>query len=1157
MDTRERGVVSTVPDFYDLLERVLVLLQQHKRVTYRALQRQFDLDAASLEDLKAEIIEARQLAVDEGGRVLVWTGGVNTPSAPAVPAAPLARHVTPEGRPNHEDVVAIKESVVEAERRQLTVLFCDLVDSTKLAGQLDPEDYRDVVRAYQAACAEVIRRLDGTIAQYLGDGLLVYFGYPQAHEDDAQRAVHAGLGIVERIDTTLNPRLEREQGLRLGVRIGINTGPVVIGAMGDSRRSEHLATGETVNIAARLEALARANTVSISSVTARLVERVFALEDQGLQTLKGVAEPMRVFQAVGLLDIRRDEAGAPGVPFLVGRDEEMGLLLRRWEQSKEGLGQVVLLSGEAGIGKSSLVATVRHRVVQEGHSRMTFRCSPYHINSALHPVIAYLEGLAQFQAEDTPETRLDKLEGMLGGHGRSFEEVVPLYAALLSVPVPPGRYPASNLTPQQQRHQTQEALVGWLLEEAERRPTLAMWEDLHWADPSTLEMLASVLEQTPTVRMLHVLTFRPEFGAPWRPRSHMTPITLNRLERPQVEALITHLARGKSLPPEVNQHIIATTDGVPLYVEEMTKMLLESELLREHADRYTLAAPLGTVTIPHTLQDSLMARLDQHPSGKQVAQLGAVIGREFSYDLLEAIAPQEEETLQIGLAQVVHAELLYQRGRPPRARYVFKHALVQETAYRSLLRSTRQQAHQRIARVLEDRFAETVATQPELIAHHYTEAGDAGTAIVYWQRAGERAIHRSAHAEAIAHLTRGLGVLMALPETPERERQELDLHVTLGPALIAIKGQAASEVKRAFDRARELCLKLGETAQLFPVLRGLMLYHQARGQLSATAQLGEELLALAHSQPDPRLLVLGHFHLGLIKSYQGELAAARAHHAQALAMYGPRDHPELAAPFGFDLGVAARRVLAWELWQLGFPDQARQHMEEALIMAARHLSHSLSQAEVLNFAMLLHVACREPDATYRRSEEAIAVAQAHGLVVYELFGTLMRGWALAALGNFEEGIAQMHHGLAGTRSHRIELFAPYFRGHLAEAYANGGQPEEGLALLAEALALVEAHGERFYEAELYRLRGEIALKTQAACGTAAAVASFQQALTVARRQQAKSWELRAATSLARLWQSQGKHTEARDLLGQVYGWFTEGFDTADLKEARALLEALA
>ncbi|MBE9508851.1 MAG: AAA family ATPase, partial [Chloroflexi bacterium] len=734
----------------------------------------------------------------------------------------------------------------DAERRQLTVMFCDLVGSTNLSARLDPEDLREIVRSYQETAADVIQGFDGHIAQYLGDGLLVYFGYPQAHEDDAHRAVRSALGIVEAMGT-LNSRLESEYGVQLAVRLGIHTGPVVVGEMGGGGRHEQLALGETPNIAARLEGLAEPDTVVISAMTERLVEGAFVMEDLGSHRLKGVPEPIAIAQVLNPIVTQGDEeeVGTGVVTALVGRDEEIGLLLRRWEQSKEGFGQVVLINGEPGIGKSALADVLREHVAREGYTRATYRCSPYHTNSALYPVITHVQRLWRWERDDTPTEKLDKMEETLRTTSLPLKEVVPLFAALFSLPLPEGRYPPLGLTPQQEKQQTQDSLVAWLLEEAERQPMLVVYEDLHWADPSTLEILGLHVDQVPTAPMLTVLIFRPEFVPPWPTRSHITPITLNRLERPQVEAMITQLGGGKALPAEVVQHIVARTDGVPLYVEELTKMLLESDLLREEADHYALAGALSGVAIPATLQDSLMARLDRLPMVREVAQLGAVLGREFAYEMLRALAAVEESKLQDRLGQLVGAELLYQRGRPPRAKYMFKHALIQDAAYASLLKRTRQQYHQQIAQMLEAEFPETVETEPELVAHHYTEAGLNEQAVGYWHQAGKRATQRSAHVEAINHLTKALEVLMTLPDTLERARQELDLQITLGPVLMAVKGQSSPDTEWAYARARELCQQVGETPQLFPVLHGLWRFYMVRAELQTTRELAEQLFSLA------------------------------------------------------------------------------------------------------------------------------------------------------------------------------------------------------------------------------------------------------------------------------------------------------------------------
>jgi TOMM system kinase/cyclase fusion protein len=1110
------------------------------------LKRRFQLDDAYLEDLKVELIEAQQLACDENGRILVWAG------APAAPSA-VQTDQRPQGGP-----VPVTQRPPDAERRQLTVLFCDLVSSTALSSQLDLEDYREVVRAYQEASAAVIQRFDGYIAQYLGDGLLVYFGYPQAHEDDAQRAVRAGLGLVAAIGAC-NARLEMRQGVRLAVRVGIHTGLVVVGEIGGGNRQENLALGETPNMAARLQGLAAPDTVAISATTFRLVRGYFTAQDLGAHALKGVTSAMQVYRILeeSAAQSRLDIAAASGLTPLVGRESEVTLLLERWTHSRDGRGQVVLLRGEAGIGKSRLVEALREHVMSEGATRIAFRCSPYHQNSALYPVIDHLQRFLQWQRDDAPATKFDRLEQVLQTYRLPLEEVVPLFADLLSVPLPE-RYPPLNLTPQRQRQKTQEALTAWLLEEAERQPVLAVWEDLHWADPSTLDVLGLVLDQVPTARMLILLTCRPEFLPPWVTRLSLTQITIGRLGRAQVEAMITSLTGGKALPAEMVEQVIAKTDGVPLFVEELVKMILESGLVREEADRYVLTGPLPPLAIPSTLHDSLMARLDRLSTARELVQLGAVLGREFAYELLQAVSPLDEATLQQGLAQLVDTELVYQRGVPPHSRYVFKHALIQDAAYQSLLRSTRQQHHQRIARVLEAQLPETVETQPELVAHHYTEAGLAASAISYWQRAGQRANERSAHAEAINHLTKGLEVLKTLPDIPERAQQELALQITLGLAFIATKGQAAPEVECTYSRARELCQQVGDVPQLFRALWGLCHVHVVRAELQSARERSEELLTLAQHLQDPLYFLGACFALGSNLLYRGEAPLSRPQWEQSLALYDPSQHHAYIGLYGWDLGVFSRAHAPHTLWVLGYPDQALVISREALALA-QQLSHPFSLAVALAYAAMSHQFCREPHAVCEQAEAAIALCKEQGFAYYLAWGTTLQGWTQVVQGQGEVGIGQIRRGLAALRATGAALRLPYYLALLAEACGQTGQAAEGLALLTEALTLVDTTGERWWEAELHRLRGELLL--QAECGVrhveSTAEECFQQALDVARRQHARSLELRAATSLGRLWQQQGKRTEAYQLLAEIYGWFTEGFDTADLQDARGLLDALA
>jgi TOMM system kinase/cyclase fusion protein len=1145
--------------FYEVLEQVIALLQRHGRVTYQALKRQFDLDDDYVDDLKAELIDARQLAVDEQGKVLVWTGGVTATLEPA------SKPIHPVEQPAHQDDQGtqaprppVDPRAPEAERRQLTVLFCDLVDSTVLASQLDPEDWREVVRAYQETCAKVIARYEGHIAQYLGDGLLVYFGYPQAHEDDAQRAVRAGLGMVEAIGQ-LNARLTHECGFRLAIRVGIHTGLVVVGEMGDSGRHEQLALGDTPNIAARLQGLAAPDTVVISAATFQLLGGFFACQPVGTPLLKGVAQPLAVYRVLyeSMARSRLEVVGSTGLTPLVGREQEIGLLRERWAQVKDGLGQVVLLSGEAGLGKSRLVQVLTAQVATEPQAWLTpCQCSPYYQNTALYPLIDLLERVVlRFEREESPAQKLRKLEGFLVQYGLPLAEAMPLFSALLSLPLGPD-YVSLELSPEQQKQKTLHALLTILLKIAAQQPLLFVMEDLHWVDPSTLELLSLLVDQGPTARILALFTCRPDFNPPWTGRSHVTQVTLPRLPRRQAAELTARVAHGKVLPAEVVEHVVGKTDGVPLFVEELTKMVLESGLLQEREDHYELTGPLPPLAIPTTLHDSLMARLDRLAAVKGLAQLGATLGREFSYDLLQAVAPWDEDTLHRGLHQLVAAEFLYQQGLPPQATYRFKHALIQDAAYQSLLRSTRQQHHLYIAQVLEARFPEVCETQPELLAHHYTEAGLSAQAIPYWQRAGQRDIQRSANLEAVAHLTNGLELLSTLPDTPDRIQHELDMLTMLGPVLTNTSGPGSPAVEQVYARARELCQQVGEPRQLFPVLWGLWYFYTTRAELQKAEELGKQLLSLAQQVQDRTLLLEAHHALWPTLFFLGELAAARGHLEQGMALYDLQDHRSHAFLYGgHDPGSCCQSYTAWTLWALGYPDQALQASDRALTLA-RELAHPASLAATLSYAAVLHQFRREQEAVQQTAEALIALATEQGDAERLARGMILRGWALFAQGQGTEGMVQMRQGLAALQSTGGEVRRQLFLPLLAEAYGGIGQSEEGLNVLAEALAAVEKTGGRFYEAELYRLRGELLLARSAEHHTEAET-RFRQGLNIARRQQAKSWELRAAMSLSRLWQHQGKRDEARELLGPIYSWFTEGFDTADLQEAKALLEELS
>jgi predicted ATPase len=839
--------------------------------------------------------------------------------------------------------------------------------------------------------------------------------------------------------------------------------------------------GETPNIAARLQGLAEPDTVVISGATHHLVQGLFECQDRGSQELKGLSTPLPLYRAVreGATQSRFEAAVQKGLTPLVGRAEELALLQRRWEQAKAGAGQVVLLSGEPGIGKSRLVQELKEQLAQEGVTRIEFRCSPYHQNSAFYPIIEHLQRLLQFAREDSPATKLEKLQHALSHYRFPQADTFPLLAALLSLPHPES-YPPITVSPQKQKEKTQAALVAWLVEEPEQRTVYTTWEDVHWADPSTLEVLNLVVDQAPTARLYVLLTFRPEFTPPWGNRSHLSQLTLSRLGRSQVEAMIERVTGGKALPSEVVQQIVAKTDGVPLFVEELTKTVVESGLdvgarLRPGSSIGHVPLPLG---IPATLQDALMARLDRLGPAKEIAQLGATLGREFDYALLQAVSPLNEDTLQKGLKQLVEAELVYQRGLVPQAHYLFKHALVQDTAYQSLLKSRRQQLHQQVAQVLTEQFPETVETQPELLAHHYTEAGLIEQAIPYWQKAGERAAQRSANVEAIRHFTTGLEVLKALPDTPERTQQELTLQVSLGPVLMATKGWAAPEVGKAYARALELCRQMGEPPQLFSVLRGLWEFYQMQGQYQTARELADELLTLAQSIQDPAFLLEAHSAQWQTLLPMGELVPAREHVEQGMTLYNPQQHHSHAFLYGgYDPGVVCRIFAAWGLWVLGYPDQALKRSQEALALAGG-LFHPFSLAFALGSAALCHFLRREGQPAQERAEATITLSTEQGFPFWLAYGTILRGWALAEQGQGKEGLRQIRQGMAAWRATVSEAVRPYFLALLAEVCGREGQAEEGFTALSEALNAIHKTGERREEAELYRVKGTLTLQSK-------------------------------------------------------------------------------
>src|SRR4051794_12063497 len=808
---------------------------------YEQAFRDNDIDADVLPELTADDLTGLGItSVGHRRKLLAAIAALRAPpTTPSVAALPAAEPAP--GAP------AVARSS-EAERRQLTVAFVDLVGSTELNRRLDPEDMCELIRAYQNLVAGEVTRFEGHVAMYMGDGVLAYFGWPRAHEDAAERAVRAGLAVAAGV-----PGIAAPTGERLAARVGVATGPVVVGELiGSGEAREREVFGETPNLAARLQGLAEPGAVVVAEGTRRLVGGLFVYSDLGPRSLKGFAEPVRAWRVLGegAAESRFDARQAGAATPLVGREHELGLLLDRWERAKDGEGQVALLSGEPGIGKSRLVRALQERLVGEPHTVLGQFCSPYHANSALHPVICLLERAARLGRDEPPEERLAKLEAVLGRSGDRLDEAVPLLAALLGIPTGT-RYPALTLTPEAQKRRTLRALVDQLAGPAAQLPVLALYEDVHWIDPSTLELVGLVIERIRQLRVLVLITFRPEFQPPWTGQAHVTALSMSRLARRQGAALVARVTGDKPLPAAIVEQIVARTDGVPLFVEELTKTILESGLLADAGDHYELHGPLPPLAIPTTLHDSLMARLDRLAPVKEVAQIGAVIGREFSHELLAAVTPMPGDLLDAAVQRLVDSELVFRRGTPPEATYSFKHALVQDAAYQSLLRSKRRQLHARIAQALERRFLDAGEAGPEVLAWHLTAAGLAERAIPYWRRAGESAAGRSDNAEAVAHLSKTLELLGTLPDTPERTEEELALRLAIGGPLIAAKGYAAPEVEQTYGRASALCDQLGRSAELFPVLRGLWNCYLVRGELRRAHDLAERLVGLAEEQGAP------------------------------------------------------------------------------------------------------------------------------------------------------------------------------------------------------------------------------------------------------------------------------------------------------------------
>ncbi len=1034
----------------------------------------------------------------------------------------------------------------DAERRQLSVLFCDLVGSTTLSASLDPEVTRRIILRYQDVCAGLIARFEGFLARFMGDGILAYFGYPQAHEDEAERAVRAGLELVRTVR-----EIETPTGQSLSARVGIATGIVVVGDLiGAGAAKEKAVVGDAPNLAARLQGIAEPGQVLVSDATRLLLGAGFELADLGERELRGIARPMRLFAVTGerSADSRFEARHRGQLAAMVGRDQELALLLDRWRQAAGGEGQMVLLTGEAGIGKSRITRALTDSLASEPHTRISYQCSPYQIDSALYPVVEHLRRACGFTAQDTDDSRLDKLEELIAVGTSDAAADAPLFAALMDLDGV-ARYGALDMTPQQQRRRTLEALAAQPRGLATAQPVLLIIEDVHWIDPTTLELIELILDRIQDARVLLLATARPTFQHSFSGHPIVTHLALNRLGRSQIMGIVERLTSGAALPETLFEEIVKRTDGVPLFVEELTKTILESDVLRRAEDGYVLQGSLSEVAIPISLHDSLMARLDRLQPVKEVAQTAACIGRDFEYRTLRAVSPLEDPELEEALDRLGEAELVFCRGKPPESMYTFKHALVRDAAYESLLRSTRQQVHARILAAFEES-----GDQPaEVCAQHAMEAGFRDKAVSYWQVAGSAALQRSSIQEAIVHLRAAIDLVRDLGNDRQWRRKELELQLLLGQALIANLGYAAPETMDAFHHALRI---ESEVKDAYSRLRAL--YGQWAGEYIACGTTGGlvEQFAAAAAQVDdsgPRVITIRMQTLEAL--HAGHFREALGLVDRALREYVPDEHRGLGHEYGHDPRAAALNYRCWLKWFLGYPEQSNGSMLEAM-QWADELGHANTQGIVRCWGLVLSsVLQRDPVAAEKRAADTVEFSSERVMLLWRGWSNVFLGWAQVQNHRDEAGVTRIETALDELQRSGVARIKPWLLSLLAESHSILGQHAAALEAMTSAFDALSATRDRAWEPELYRIRGDIRVRTGDSAERKMASADLKEAMAIARRMHARSYELRAAISHAELLLSHGDDNAARALLSPILSSFTEGFGTPDLVRARSLLNA--